>query len=193
MTTTRWNTRRAGIDTQLSNFHKSRALALGAAVMTITQPTVMSPSDELQKWAAYLTVSLSDDAVQSMAATLPDCAAGSAKPLAAKQRVETAKVARGGTLPLSSDEQTSVTAVVSYTGTSPTASVQNGGARLGGWTLHGLIPTSGTAISAIDDWATIHGVIKGSATGSLTTATQNLARFGFPPMHFCGRSICGSS
>lgn len=179
VTTTRWNTRRAGIDTQLSNFHKSRALALGAAVMTITQPTVMSPSDD-QKWAAYLTVSLSDDAVQSMAATLPIAQQDQAKPLAAKQRVETAKVARGGTLPLSSDEQTSVTAVVSYTGTSLTASVQTAAQDWVDGRFTGLIPTSGTAISAIDDWATIHGVIKGSATGSLTTATQNLARFGFP-------------
>ena len=178
-TTTRWNARRTSIDTQLSNFHKSRALAVGAAVMTITQPTVMSPTED-QKWAAYLTVSLGDDAIQSMAATLPIAQQDQAKPLAAKKRVEAAKVARGGTLPLSSDEQTSVTAVVNYTGTSLTTSVQTAAQDWLDGRFTGLTPTSGTAISAIDDWGTIHGVIKGSVTGTLTTATQNLARFGFP-------------
>ena len=116
-----------------------------------------------------------------MAATLPIAQQDQTKPLAAKKRVEAAKVARGGTLPLSSDEQTSVTAVVNYTGTSLTTSVQTAAQD---W-LDGRFTDSpderNRDQARLMTGGTIHGeLIKGSVTGTLTTATQNLARFGFP-------------
>ena len=40
------------MDTQLSNTRKSRALAVGTAVMTISQPAVMTPTED-QQFEAY--------------------------------------------------------------------------------------------------------------------------------------------
>jgi hypothetical protein len=147
-TTLRWTARRSDIDTQLANLRKSRALAIGAAVMTVTQPTVMSPSDD-QKWAAYLTVSLSDDEVQSKAATLSISEQDQAKAKAAKTRVEQGKVARGGSLPLSADEQNSINAVLNYTGTSLSQQTQDAAQTWTDAQFTGLTPTSGSAISPI--------------------------------------------
>lgn len=175
-TTLRWTARRSDIDTQLANIRKSRALAIGAAVMTVTQPTVMSPSED-QKWAAYLTVSLSDDEVQSKAATLSISEQDQAKPKAAKSRVEKGKVARGGSLPLSTDEQSSINAVLNYTGTSLNQQTQDAAQTWIDAQFTGLTPTSGSAISPIGGWVTLHSDLKGIGTGSVATATQELARF----------------
>ena len=175
-TTLRWTARRSDIDTQLANIRKSRALAIGAAVITVTQPTVMSPSED-QKWAAYLTVSLSDDEVQSKAATLSISEQDQAKPKAAKSRVEKGKLARGGSLPLSTDEQTSINTVLNYTGTSLNQQTQDAAQTWIDAQFTGLTPTSGSAISPIGGWIALHSDLKGTGTGSVATATQELARF----------------
>lgn len=174
-----WTTRRAAVDAQLANIAKSRALAVGAAVMTITQPLVTTPSED-QRWAAYLTVSLSESEIQSMAATLPLDQQDQAKLAAAEQKVLSAKLARGGAGPLSAAELATIMAIINYTGTALTQKIQDSAQAWVDLQFNSLTPVTGTAISTIAAWSVIQGVLKGTDfSRTLTAVTQDLARFNF--------------
>lgn len=169
-----WTARRAAVDAQLASRAKSRAMAVGAAILTITQPAVTTPT-EAQKWAAYLTVSVSEDEIQSMAATLALDHQDEAKLKAATKKV----LARSGSTAPTSDELATINAILNYTGTTLNQQVQTAAETWVDLQFTSLTPTSGAALS-IGGWLAIQVTLKGSVdSATIATATQDLARFNF--------------
>lgn len=174
-----WKARRTAVDGQLAALRSGRALATGAAVLAVTEPGVLTPSDD-QKWAAYLSATLSDEDILSMAAKLPLDQQDQAKIEAATQNVKKARVARGLSDTLSTAETTTITTTVNYVGTGLGTATKTSLLNWMDAQFTSLVPNSGAAIAAIADWLAIQGAIKGSNTSpALATALADLARFSF--------------
>lgn len=180
-TTTVWNARRTAINTQLTSITSARAVAVGAGVITVSQPTLMRAATTDESWAAYLVMNLSDDEVQSMAATLSLADQPLARQKAAEQKVKLARAARSGMAvsTLTTDEQATVDAILTYVGTAlnPKAQLESDN-----WVkarFEGLTPTSGSALNEAG-WTSVYGVLKGvQDSPTLETVTADLARFNF--------------
>lgn len=180
-TTTVWAARRAAVNTELTNIAASRALAVGAGVITVSQAGLGRAATDDESWAAYLVVNLSDDEVQSMAATLPLSQQDQARQNAADRKVLLAKRQRTGNpaATLSTDEQTSINAILTYTGTALNPKAQTESAAWIRARFEGLTPTSGSALTEAA-WGVIYGVLKGTDTSrTLSAVKADLARFNF--------------
>lgn len=180
-TTTVWAARRAAVNTQLTNLAKDRALDVGAGVITVSQLGLGRAATEDESWAAYLVINLSDDEVQSMAATLPPDQQEHARKEAAKQKVLVAKRQRTGNpaATISADEQTTIDAILDYTGTALNPKAQLESDTWVKQLFELLTPTSGSALLEAA-WAVIYGVLKGTDTSRTVDAVKlDLVRFNF--------------
>lgn len=180
-TTTRWLARRTAIDAQLVSLATSRALQVGLGAMTIAQPPRVPMATTNEKWAAYLTVYLSEDEVLSAAALLPLAQQDLARSDAAKKKVVAARLLRspGTGSTVTTDEENTINAILNYTGTGLSSKVQDESKAWVKALFEGLTPSSGAALSE-GAWGTNHAALKGSVTSpTVAAATADIARFNF--------------
>lgn len=180
-TTTRWLNRRTAIDAQLVSLASSRALAVGLGAMSITQSARAPMATADEKWAAYLSVNLSEDEVLSMAATLSLVEQDLARLKAAQKKVLTTRLQRSpaSSSTLSADEQNTINAILNYTGTGLSTKVQDESKAWVKALFEGLTPSAGAALSETA-WGTNHAALKGSvASPTVAATTADIARFNF--------------
>lgn len=180
--TIRWQARRTAINTQLANNLSGRVLAVGAAIVPVAQPALGRAPNTDEKWAAYLTVTLSQDEVDSKAATLAPALQDTARKEAAKSKTLATKRIRTGNpaATLSAEELATIDAVLAYVGTGITTAAQTASVTWAKGLFEALTPSSGTAGATEADWNTRHSVLKGTATTpSVDTVKTDLATFTF--------------
>lgn len=164
--------RRSDIDAELTKLTKSRTLELGTEVGKLLK---LGALDDDDKWACGLTALLSESEVLTKAATLPLAERELAREKAAREKVEAAKVARKGTLPLKSTEETAYKATLAYTKDDLGSTLTS---AAGTWVknqLGGLTDAMGGKLS-YNEWDTRYQVLKGTANPSASPSPPTPAQ-----------------
>ncbi|HNN92500.1 MAG TPA: hypothetical protein PKI03_09530, partial [Pseudomonadota bacterium] len=180
-TSSLWLARRTAIDAQLTSLATARAMKVGLGAMSIAQTGRVPTATTDEKWAAYLTVNLSEEEVASAAAMLPLAQQDLARSEAAKKKAVAGRLLRspltGSTV--TTDEQNTIDAILNYVGTALSPKVQDESKDWMKLQFTGLTPSSGSALTE-SAWSTNHSVLKGTSTAStVDAATQDIARFSF--------------
>lgn len=180
-TTSRWNTRRDAIKAQKNTRINGRAQTIGEGVVAVSQPALGHTATTNEAWAAYVSVTITDAEIESMAAILPAAQQDAARSEAIQKKALAFKKVRDNdpAATLSTAEHDSINAILAYVGTGVQQAAQ---AKAEDWVdarIIELTPTAGGSGLSLSAWAVIHGVLKGTnTTRPLAAVKQDLSDFG---------------